>query len=757
MGITWLVPMVTLVGSALLLAPIVIHLLFRQKPKRLPFPALRLIQQRKRTLMRKLRLRHLLLLALRLLLLGGAIVALGRPLLSGAGRWLPLGGPVAVIMVFDTSASMSYQLEGEERLQRAKGVAAEYLRTLPEGSKVAVVDSADPRVQFRDRTEARVLVDNLAIRYHNRPVLFAVREILRQMGNADDKWPRLPMVMCVFSDRTAASWNTEAAREISELRRDVGRQLQTRMTSDETAEPVPLPILYFDLSPPRPLNIALTGISLAVGETGVPLEKLLYGVGLNQAVQLQVEIRAVGASMDTEVELLVGEQIHETKRFQIVAEEGQTKTVTVRFRPMVMQTPLLQGCVRLRGRDSLEADNIRYWTLIAQQQHVWLVADQASDVQIWKNALEALSQRGLLPINVKVLTPDQLAAELPKQPPEVVCLLNVAKPSDELWRHLANYIKTGGRMIVALGADLALSAYNSETAQQIMPVQVQTPVELPFDTFVEVADYTAHPLLTPYRDWNTDLTVGRVYRLWQVELLRQGEQPLGEIVARVSHEARPLIIERVLDSPQGIGRVLLFTTPLYRRTTANWSDWNNFYQPWQTNFALPYVAVRYLLQAQSQRTNWILGEATPSVPLPSTAEAGFNWELRGPETRSGTLERRQHELFFDRLDRPGNYKVRDLHDKWARAFSANLPPQETEFVEGRISAEEIQATFGEHSLLEPDSPVKLVEEARARFGQTPPVELLPFLLMLVVVLLAGECWVANRFYRPQAEEDTEHV
>jgi hypothetical protein len=42
---------------------ILIHLIMQQKPKRLPFPAFRFLLQKHRTNQRKLRLRHLLLLA----------------------------------------------------------------------------------------------------------------------------------------------------------------------------------------------------------------------------------------------------------------------------------------------------------------------------------------------------------------------------------------------------------------------------------------------------------------------------------------------------------------------------------------------------------------------------------------------------------------------------------------------------------------------------------------------------------------------
>ena len=52
-------------GLVLVGIPIVLHLIMRQQPKHLIFPAFRFLQLRHRTNQRKLRLRHLLLLALR--------------------------------------------------------------------------------------------------------------------------------------------------------------------------------------------------------------------------------------------------------------------------------------------------------------------------------------------------------------------------------------------------------------------------------------------------------------------------------------------------------------------------------------------------------------------------------------------------------------------------------------------------------------------------------------------------------------------
>src|SRR6476659_1784471 len=97
-------------GVAAAIVPILIHLLLRQQPKRVPFPAIRLLNNRRRTVVRSLNLRHLILLALRIASLACPRFAPARPMLKMGG---PLAvdaeRPVAAIFIFDTSPSMEYR------------------------------------------------------------------------------------------------------------------------------------------------------------------------------------------------------------------------------------------------------------------------------------------------------------------------------------------------------------------------------------------------------------------------------------------------------------------------------------------------------------------------------------------------------------------------------------------------------------------------------------------------------------------------
>lgn len=100
-----------MMGLLLSAVPVVLHLIMRAKPKRIEFPALRLLRTRKPANSRKMRLRHWLLLILRSLLIAVVVVALARPSLPAARyglrwwEWLLLsfvvGGTIAAYQLLN--------------------------------------------------------------------------------------------------------------------------------------------------------------------------------------------------------------------------------------------------------------------------------------------------------------------------------------------------------------------------------------------------------------------------------------------------------------------------------------------------------------------------------------------------------------------------------------------------------------------------------------------------------------------------------
>ncbi|MCH2201476.1 MAG: BatA and WFA domain-containing protein [Fuerstiella sp.] len=73
-----------LFGLGLVSVPVILHLTMRSRPKRIEFPALRLLETRRTANARRLKLRHLLLLLLRMSVLAAVVLALTRPYMPPA-------------------------------------------------------------------------------------------------------------------------------------------------------------------------------------------------------------------------------------------------------------------------------------------------------------------------------------------------------------------------------------------------------------------------------------------------------------------------------------------------------------------------------------------------------------------------------------------------------------------------------------------------------------------------------------------------
>jgi ABC-type phosphate/phosphonate transport system permease subunit len=161
---------VAFLGGALAIAvPIVLHLIMRQQPKHLEFPALRFIQQRQHSNKRTVQLRHWLLLALRCAMLGLLALALARPSIVSSGV-LDQEAPVAAALVFDTNPRMQYRQQNQTRLEAAQETGDWLLSQLPPESEVAVVDSRTVSAAFAvDSGAARQRIERLNAESMTRP------------------------------------------------------------------------------------------------------------------------------------------------------------------------------------------------------------------------------------------------------------------------------------------------------------------------------------------------------------------------------------------------------------------------------------------------------------------------------------------------------------------------------------------------------------------------------------------------------------
>src|SRR5579862_8149929 len=114
-----------LVGLGAVAVPILIHLIQRERKRVVQFPSLMFLQRIPYQSVRRRRIRHWLLLAMRLAALARVVLAFARPVIQqGALAIAPAGGAREVVILLDRSASMGYGDHWQKARAAAHAVVA---------------------------------------------------------------------------------------------------------------------------------------------------------------------------------------------------------------------------------------------------------------------------------------------------------------------------------------------------------------------------------------------------------------------------------------------------------------------------------------------------------------------------------------------------------------------------------------------------------------------------------------------------------
>jgi hypothetical protein len=717
--------------AGLLLAgiPVLIHLIMQQKPKHLLFPAFRFLLQRYRTNQRKLRLRHLLLLLLRVALVAGLCLALARPRLFSQRLNISGDSPVAVVLVFDTSDSMEYRVADRSRLDDARRRASEILDELPEGSRVAVLDSAELGGEWvTSLTRVRDQVARLQLRHANAPVTRQIRQAYRLFDalaqEGDDPAGPTPRFLYVFSDRTPECWN---AAEVQGL------------------QPAPaegINAVFVDVGVDKPADLAVTNLEL-------PHQV----VGTDDRVEVHATVQATGTDADTFLTCtLDGQAPGEQRPVQLKA--GQSKVIAF-DRPAEGLAPGPHRIeVRLANNDSLPFDDVRFATVeVRAGRKVLAVADDPHKAHIWRLALNThrVFHADVLPTaEAEKLEPKELLAQY-----KAVCLVDVDHPRGEFWAMLEAYVQKGGRLAVVPGAKLDPETYNKDpAAQRLLPAtfeSIQTPADKAGVPWNE--NDPPHPFLVPFREWkraaNLDFHqpayLPRARHFWAVAPV---EKSATVVVTYADPEKHPALVER----PVGDGRALLFTTGFDGRIVNDESWWNNYLE---SSFCVVVVnqAVGYLVgDADPVTFNFVSGQPVIVALPPSAREALYTVEGRGLSGTEASVPRAadQKQLQIPQAVVPGNYTVRDGSGRPVAGFSVNVRSEECQLGRDPDTVKQIEALLGPNTVLPVGHASSLRDTLKEHWQQ--PLELFPFLMIGLLLTLAVENFLANKFYRRPAGE-----
>ena len=145
-----------LIALPLMALPIIIHLINQQRHRTIPWAAMMFLMDAKRMSRGMARLRHLLILLMRVLAIGALIFAISRPLSGGWLGSVGLSKPDATLILLDRSASMEMQdlQAGESKRSTALKRLAQLLEQGDYGTHLLLIDSANGQMQEVDSPNA---------------------------------------------------------------------------------------------------------------------------------------------------------------------------------------------------------------------------------------------------------------------------------------------------------------------------------------------------------------------------------------------------------------------------------------------------------------------------------------------------------------------------------------------------------------------------------------------------------------------------
>jgi hypothetical protein len=428
-----------LFGLVAAILPILIHRITQKKIVKRDFSAVRLLLQSQRVSARPQRLKHLLLLALRILSVATVAFMMARPALVRPG-FASLLKSGARVLILDNSLSMGYYEDRGRRYDVAKKAAREALEGF--GGQVALLPTAGPRKgqdpRWMSPEEALRELEAIPLSFGRGNGASALASAYLQMKNLKGEKQIL-----IFSDMARRDWeglDLSKAGIVSEGDVTFLRVGGSARDPDLCIKDVSLTDGDIVAGVPASLDVTVSNLS---DEAGAALVRVsLSGVKRDQK---PVDLRPGG--------------------------EGK-----VSFNLLVDNPGWMDGEVTLSS-DRLPSDDVFYFPLMVKPKVKVLVVDgdpgsslKASESYFLVSALRPGGLEGS-PFLTRVVTESEMA-RMDLGAYDALFLLNVARP--DLSR-AASFLETGRPVFVFLGDQIVPEVYN---AFSLAPWQIGDRIEL---------------------------------------------------------------------------------------------------------------------------------------------------------------------------------------------------------------------------------------------------------------------------------------
>lgn len=694
-----------LFGMALGAIPVIIHLINRQRAKLRPFAAMEFLLLSDKRIARRLKLKQLLVLALRVLLLAALAFALAKPYVAPDRLAAPdASAPGGVAIIIDDSLSMQALADdGETLLDKAIARARELVDAGGTRTSFALIASGAPARLLTsglsyDKAALERALDHLRPAARHADFIAALTEAGRVLSQSSE--PRRQLV--ILGDQQAAAWADLSGpwtfvpvTELDVVDVRAGKPVENAAVDD-------VAVRRADGAAPGAFEVTVTVANYGATERRAKLE-----VELGDRVTADLVVIPAGEKVD--------------KRFTINAA-GATR-----------------GLARIDG-DALPLDDTFYFTVAQSRALNVLVVNGAprgmpflDEIFFLRAALRVPNPQDvpLAPVFVTSaeLRPAQIA------PMDVVILANVGALTPEQELALENFVRGGGGLLVTAGDELTPESARTYGALLPYPIRDVKTVAKPGDPKSALAALTitsadfAHPVMEVF-DGVNDASLFKA-QVFSYVLVDPAGREDAKVVASYTGGVPALVESRL-----GQGRVMLLTTTVDR----DWSD-----LAIRSSF-VPLIqrVCQYLGRALDRKggLGYVAGESA-RVRLP---DGTGPLRLRRPD--GGTVEYDQaasegDALFLDNLDVPGHYQLERAGDKQAvTPIAVNADRRESDFrpVAPELVAEVKAALTRDNGILpeiEPGEP-SLVASGVGVEGRTL---LWPYILAALFLLFGAEAWL----------------
>ncbi len=679
--------------------PLIIHLLNRERARRLIFSTVRFIQMSHQTNVQRHRLKRLLLLLMRILMLILLGLAFARPFIAADPTNAPvLGGVRNAVIILDTSYSMQY----EDVFARAKKEAINRLDGLESADAVALILSADKARKVlpieTEHNHIRTTIESSEPTYFTTDYLDAIQtadEILKGVSVGQKQ-------IYLIADLQKNGW--ENFLETDRLSPDVD-------------------IEFVDVAVEQPDNRAITGINVPpivlVEQKDTELVARVHNFGTERIENLPVS-------------LFIDDNKVETTQLDI--EPNDSTDAAFKMKIDLQSESVHAGWVEI-DTDALKVDNRYYFTVQSMRSikvHCVNGEQKRSDIEdetfFLARALINVGDEGT-PIDYTESTTFPSAASLKKY--DVLILANVKQFTAAEAERLKTYVDTGGGLIIALGDKVDSSVYQQHlggTDNSLMPCTLMQAVGDPIgkDEFQVIAsvDYR-HPIFMPFSNPNHgDFGKGRFYKYFQAALTSEAT------VIAAFDGGNPALLEKIY----GNGRVLCFTSTIDR-------EWNDL--PIHAVY-LPFLheTIKYLALKQAGKVpNYRVGDGVEYNG--SQDAAGKEIAVFDPDRKETRMTlNEQGSLFYENTEHPGIYSVHRSGEP-RHYFVVNVDTRESDLTPRdpeELTSMLVGSTEVDRAPAKPTPEVKRKYEEDVEKNQG----IATYLLLAVFALAITEMFLANR-------------